>query len=151
MKQITLKVNSNEEIWSIIDKTLPHVFIHKLIPTETLAWWKTDLKTENGIILKNLSVRRMQMDVQTDLKELKTIIELNTRQLRFYQSSKPIPDTLDIGSLPKASRAKILIQNGFKHFFFIDHEFLTIGSFDVEFLNTIEFNPLFSNRIQKLR
>lgn len=147
MKQITLKINSNEEIWSLIDKRLHHIFIHKFMPNKAFSWWKTDLKTQNGIVFNNLSVRQMQMDIQTDLDTLKEIIELNIQNLRIYQFDKPIPDTLMLERLPKQTQTKILKQNGLKHFFFINYEFLTIGSYDMAFLNKIECNPIFRNRI----
>ena len=147
MNELTFEINSNEEIWELFDKELNTVFIHKFVPNEVIEWWKTDLKTQSGIELKNLSVRQMEMDVQTDLNGLKKILELNTRQLRIYQFDKPISDTLEIDRLPENNRKQILKQNGLKHFFFIDFEFITIGSFESEFISRIELNPKFEKRI----
>ena len=89
----------------------------------------------------------MEMDVQTDLNGLKKILELNTNQLRIYQFEKPVSDTLEIKRLPEKYRNQILKQNGLKHFFFVDFEFITIGSFDSEFIAEIELNPKFEKRI----
>jgi hypothetical protein len=147
MNELTFEINSNEEIWELLDKKANSVFIHKFVPNEVIKWWKTDLKTENGTEFKNISVRRMEMDVQTDLNGLKKIIELNTRQLRIYQFEKPISDTLEIERLPENNRNQILKQNGLKHFFFINFEFITISSFESEFINRIELNPKFEKRI----
>ena len=91
----------------------------------------------------------MKMDVQTDLNGLKKILELNTRQLRIYQFEKPISDTLEIDRLPEKNRNQILTQNGLKHFFFVNFEFITIESFEPEFIRGIELNPKFEKRIRK--
>ncbi|WP_417237477.1 hypothetical protein [Bizionia paragorgiae] len=147
MNELTFEINSNEEIWELFDKDLNSIFIHKFVPNEVIEWWKTDLKTQNGTEFKNLSVRQMEMDVQTDLNGLKKILELNNRQLRIYQFEKPISDTLEIQRLPEKNRNLILKQNGLKHFFFIDFEFITIGSFESEFISGIELNPKFGKRI----
>lgn len=147
MNELTFEINSNEEIWELFDKDLNIIFIHKFLPNEVIKWWKTDLKTQNGTEFKNLSVRQMEMDVQTDLNGLKKILELNTNQLRIYQFEKPVSDTLEIERLPEKNRNLILKQNGLKHFFFVDFEFITIGSFDSEFITRIELNPKFEKRI----
>lgn len=147
MNELTFEINSNEEIWELLDKDLNSILIHKFVPNEVIEWWNTDLKTQNGTEFKNLSVRLMEMDVQTDLTGLKKIFELNTRQLRIYQFDKPISDTLEIEKLPEKNRNFILKQNGLKHYFFLNFEFITIGSFDSEFINGIELNPKFEKRI----
>ena len=147
MNELTFEINSNEEIWELFDKDLNSIFIHKFVPNEVIQWWKTDLKTQNGTEFQNLSVRQMEMDVQTDLNGLKRILELNTNQLRIYQFERPISDTLEIERLPEKNRNLILKQNGLKHFFFVDFEFITIGSFESEFINGIEQNPKFEKRI----
>ena len=149
MKELKFKIESNQEIWELFDKDLDSIFIHKFVPNEVTEWWKTDLKTQSGTEFKNLSVRQMEMDVQTDLKGLKKILELNTRQLRIYQFDKPISDTLEIDRLPEKNRNLILKQNGLKHFFFVNFEFITIGSFESDFLSGIELNPKFEKRIKE--
>ena len=141
---LTFEINSNGEIWELFDKKLNSIFIHKFVPNEIIEWWKTDLITQSGTEFKNLSVRQMEMDIQTDLNGLKKILELNTNQLRIYQFEKPISDTLEIGSLPEKNRNQIL-----KHFFFVDFEFITIGSFESEFISGIESNPKFERRIME--
>ncbi len=147
MKELKFKIESNQEIWELFDKDLDSIFIHKFVPNEVTEWWKTDLKTQSGTEFKNLFVRQMEMDVQTDLNGLKKILELNTRQLRIYQFDKPISDTLEIGRLPEKNRNLILKQNGLKHFFFVNFEFITIGSFESEFISRIELNPKFEKQI----
>lgn len=147
MNLLVFQINSNEEIWELFDKNLNSIFIHKFVPNEVIEWWKSDLKTQDGTEFKNLSVRQMEMDVQTDLAGLKKVLALNTNQLRIYQFDRPIPDTLEIDRLPEENRNQILKQNGLRHFFFIDFEFVTVGSFDSEFINRIELNPKFKERI----
>jgi hypothetical protein len=149
MHELTFEIESNEEIWEVFDKKLNSIFIHRFVPNEVIQWWKTDLITQTGTELNNLSVRQMQMDVQTDLNGLKKIIELNNRYLRVYQFDRPIPDTLEIERLPEMSRDLILKQNGLKHWFILNFEFLTIGSFDSEFIRGIEQNPTFEKRIEE--
>lgn len=147
MHKLTFEIESNEELWEVFDKNLDSIFIHRFVPNEVIQWWNTDLITQNGTEFKNLSVRQMKMDVQTDLNGLKKIIGLNNQSLRVYQFDKPIPDTLEIQSLPEKSRNLILKENGLKHFFFINFEFLTVSSFESEFISGIELNPKFGKRI----
>ena len=49
----------------------------------------------------------------------------------------------------KLSYNEILKQNGLKHYFFVDFEFITIGSFDPEFIHQIELDPTFVKRIKE--
>lgn len=147
MTEVTFEINSNQEVWELFDKKLNSIFIHKFNPYQVIEWWKTNLKTKNGTEFKNLSVRQMEFDIQTDLCELKKILELNSNQLRIYQFDKPISDTLEIERLPEKSINQILKQNGLKHYFFIDFEIITIGSFETDFIKSIETNPTFESRI----
>lgn len=147
MTEVTFEINSNQEVWELFDKKLNSIFIHKFNPNQVIDWWKTDLKTKNGTEFKNLSVRQMEFDIQTDLSELKKILEINPYQLRIYQFDRPISDTLQIERLPEKSLNQILKQNGLRHFFFIDFEFITIGSFETDFIKSIETNPNFESRI----
>lgn len=147
MTEVTFEINSNQEVWELFDKKLNSIFIHKFNPNQVIEWWKTDLKTKNGTEFKNLSVRQMEFDIQTDLSELKKILEINPYQLRIYQFDRPISDTLQIERLPEKSLNQILKQNGLRHFFFIDFEFITIGSFETDFIKSIETNPNFESRI----
>lgn len=137
MFEITIEINSSEDIWQIIDKKVNAIFIHKFNPNNVIEWWKTDLKSKNSDTIKNLSVRQLVVDIQTDLDGLKQILKLNSNQLRIYQFEKNIPDSLIIENLPEKSRFEILKQNGLRHFFFLDFEFLTIRSFDNDFINSI--------------
>ncbi|MGQ7947564.1 hypothetical protein [Flavobacterium sp. WC2509] len=147
MTAVTFEINSNQEVWELFDKKLNSIFIHKFNPNQVIEWWKTDLKTKSGTEFKNLSVRQMEFDIQTDLSELKNILELNTDQLRIYQFDKPISDTLEIERLPEKSLNQILKQNGLRHYFFIDFEIITICSFETDFIKSIETNPTFETRI----
>jgi hypothetical protein len=71
MNELTFEINSGEEICELFDKELNTIFIHKFATNEVIEWWTTDLKTQSGTELKNLSVRQIEMDVQTDLHGLK--------------------------------------------------------------------------------
>lgn len=82
----------------------------------------------------------MVFDVLTDLNGLKNILEQNTNQLRIYQFDKPVANTLSIDFLPEKNREQILLQNGLKHFYFCNFEFLTKASADKQFINDIENN-----------
>lgn len=147
LKQITFEIESNEELWQLFDQSLNHILLHEFMPHEAIEWWKTDMKAADGTEFKNLSVRQMEMDVQTDLPGLKKILGLNTSYLRVYQFDKPIPNTLEIHRLPETSRENILAQNGLQHVFFIDFEFVTISSFRSEFIEAIQAHPNFGDRI----
>lgn len=149
MKEIIFDINSNQEIWSLIDKNYNHIFIHKFMPNETIEWWQTDIKMKNNETYEKLAVRNMKFDILTDLNGLKKILDLNTHYLRIYQFDKPIPDTLSIEHLPSNNRDRILQQNGLKHFYSCDFEFLTISSSSEQFIQDIEANELFKERIEE--
>lgn len=149
MKEIILQIESNDELWGIIDKNIDYIFIHKFNPNEAIQWKKADLKIGEEVELKGILVRDMEFDLQTDLNGLKRIIDLNTRQLRIYQFEKPVPDTLTLGRLPEDSKNQILRKNGLKHIFWINYEFVTIISSDEKFLKEIEENPKFGTRMKR--
>lgn len=138
MTEITFDINSNEEIWELIDKKFNSIYIHEFNPHEIIEWWKTDVKTKDGKILKNLFVRDMKMDIQTDLLGLKKILQLNSNQFDIYQFDKPISDTLVISNIPLNNLNNILKKNGLKHYFKIDFEMITIKSFDSDYILEIE-------------
>lgn len=137
MKEITIELESQNELWSLFDKKSDYIFIHKFNPNEVIEWWKSDIKIKPDFGFKNLSVRNMKFDLQTDLNGLKEILKLQTRQLSIYQFDKPVPDTLCIETLPEESLLDILKKNGLKHKYSIDYEFVTIYSFDEKFMETI--------------
>lgn len=149
MKELMFEINSNEEIWELIDKNFNHIFIHKFMPNQAIEWWSTDLKMKNNETFENLSVRNMEFDISTDLGGLEKILTLNTYQLRIYQFDKPIPHTLSLEHLPENNRGKILQQNGLKQTYFCDFEFLTISSVNDKFIEGIENNPIFRDRIEE--
>ncbi|WP_338793928.1 hypothetical protein V9L05_06905 [Bernardetia sp. Wsw4-3y2] len=138
MQEITIEIDSNEDIWKLVDKSLNYIFISNFNPNSSISWWKTDLKVSENQNLRNISVRDMSLDLQVDLVTLKEIIELNTRTLVIYQFAKPIPDTLLVNQLMEQSKENILIQNGLKHCFSAVYEFLTIRSFDENFIKNIQ-------------
>ena len=89
----------------------------------------------------------MEFDLQLDLFKLRRLLEVDNRQLRIYQFERPIPNTVVLEHLPESSRDKILLQNGLRHFFFVNFEFLTVRSFDTNFIAAIRNNPKYSGRI----
>lgn len=147
MHRIKLTLESKTEILSLFDPLVPHFFVHRFDPKPAISWFKADLKTSNGFEIENVDVRSMQFDLLTDLKGIGKILELNTSQLSIYQFDRKLPDTLLLENLPAESRYKILQNNGLKHFFGIEFEFLIVESFDLEFIRSIEQDPLFRERI----
>jgi len=148
MREITIEIESNQEIWELFDKDLNNIFIPKFNPHEVIEWWETDLKIKSGVDLRGLKVRNLTFDLHTDLDGLKKLIDLNTSHISIFQFDKPVPDTLIFEQLPESSRNSILKQNGLRHNFWIHHEFITISSFDDDFVESIKKNPIFQNRIK---
>ncbi|MHC8949735.1 hypothetical protein [Sphingobacterium hungaricum] len=148
MQEIVFEINSDEEIWSLIDKDFDHLYIHKFTPNQAIEWWKTDIRMKNADLYKDLQVRNMEFDVSTNLVGLKKLMELNTYNLTVYQFDRPIPHTLSIEFLPEEQRDKILQQNGLKHFYFLNYEFITIGSYSEKFIDAINANEVFRDRIR---
>jgi hypothetical protein len=137
MKEITIELQSNDHLWDLLDKSLNAIYIYKFNPNEALEWWKTNI-TVQGTELKNISVRQMEFDINTDLAGLKTLLGFNTYHMSIYQFDNPVPDTLNIDRLPEHSRLKILKQNGLHHIFFVHFEFVTIHSFDEDFIKGLD-------------
>ena len=108
MKEITIEIESQDELWSLFDKMYDYILIHKFNPNENIEWWKSDIKVNQDFDLKNVSVRNMKFDLQTDLDGLKQILKLQARQECIYQFDRPVPDTLCIEMLPEESLDNIL-------------------------------------------
>lgn len=151
METICFEIESNEEVWDLIDKTIGNIFLDRFSPHDVLEWWNSSVSIHDGVSLDNISVRSMEFDIQTDLTGLKKIIRLNTNYLDIYQFSRPVPDTLIIGDLPQESREDILQQNGLEHIFEIEFEVLTIQSFNHEFIKSVKENPLYAQKIESWR
>ena len=131
---------SKEELCEIFDPKFPFILIENFEPNSSSKWWQTDLKFL-GTKFKNLSIRHMIFDIQTDLEGLQKIFQLNTPPyLSIYQFDKPIPNTLVPRFLPDNHKELILKQNGLKHHDVFNFEFLTITSFEEEFLTEIQMN-----------
>ncbi len=92
------------------------------------------------MVLKDLSVRKMTMDIHTDLEGLKRIISLKNDKLMIYQFDRPISELPEFGQLPDNSALQNLRQKGLKHYFYIDPEFVTLGSYDPDFIHRIKEN-----------
>ena len=111
--------------------------MHQFNPHEAVTWWQTDLKMSHDLTLNGAWVRNMHFDLKTDFLGLKELIKLNSRQLRIYQFEKEIPETLVIEHLPENAKTSILQNNGLKHIYWINFEFLTISSFDPDFISSV--------------
>ena len=85
MKEITIEIESKNELRSIFDKTYDYILVHKFNPHEIIEWWKSDIKVNQDFTLKNVSVRNMKFDLQIDLKGLKTNSKISN-QTRMYLS-----------------------------------------------------------------
>ncbi|GAA0880719.1 hypothetical protein GCM10009119_36890 [Algoriphagus jejuensis] len=149
MHSITLTIDSIDDILSLFDPSAPHFFVHRFDPQPAIGWFKADLDTSSGLNLKDAEVRGMQFDLQTDIEGIRKILVLNTSQLSIYQFARKVPDTLVLEYLPAQSRDKILQSNGLRHFFGIDFEFLTVESFDPDFIQAISENPMVRDRITR--
>jgi hypothetical protein len=150
MDVIVMEIDSNEELFQLIDKRFDHIFIHKFNPHGVFEWSTANLKIGN-LDIKGASVRHMQFDVQTNIEGLRKFTKLNTNYLSVYQFEKAVADTLVLENLHENSKEKILFHNGLKHIFSIDFEVLTIESNDENFINSIRNNPIFSVRIEEFR
>ena len=149
MEQVTIRpLNSNNEIWDIIDKSVDHILVHQFDPHNSIQWWDSSVKINSNLTLENFKVRNMQFDIQANVSGLKQILDINTDYLNIYQFSNPISDTLEIERLPANNIENILLQNGIRHIIFIEFEYVTIKSIDSDFIRSIKENPLFTDRIQ---
>lgn len=146
MEKVVLSDIDNEALWEkIIDKQFEHILIHQFNPNYTIDWWQTSIKINDALELNNISVRQMQFDLTTDLATLKKIIDLNTHYLSVYQFANPVPGTLILEQLPEHSKEAILKQNGLQHIIHISFEFISIESFNNEYLEDIR--NAFSERL----
>jgi hypothetical protein len=140
MFSTTLSLNTNEAVFKLINKNFNHFLIHQFNPTYTSEFTKASIKSK-GINLTDITVRKMSFDVLCDLKTIKEISLLNTKYLNIYQFNKPISDSLLIENLKPEIVDRVLKQNGLQHKYFLNHEFLSIYSFDEEYIHNIEQHP----------
>ena len=108
METICFEIDSNEEVWNLVDKTIPNIFIHRFNPNYVIEWWNASTIAADALTLNNVSVRNMEFDIQTDLIGLKNILMHEIIYLDIYQFSKLVPDTLVIEEIPKYSKESIL-------------------------------------------
>jgi len=138
MEYLRIEINSNNDVWRLIDKSLEYNLLLNFRPNEILEWWKTDIHLKQGKILKGITVRDLQFDLITDLKGLKELLQLNVHQFEIYQFNKPVSDTFRIQSLPGDNKEKILQDNGLVHIFDCRFEILQISSMDTKFIAKIK-------------
>lgn len=148
METIRFTLESNSEIWSIIDQTADHVLVHNFQPNAVSEWWTSSIQLKSNFILENVSIRNLQFDLQTTISGLRQILEQETDFLDIYQFDRPVSDTMVIGKLPEATAERILIQNGLQHIIKIYFESITLSSVNPEYIRSIVENPLFAERIQ---
>ncbi|NMH26480.1 hypothetical protein [Flavobacterium silvaticum] len=147
MNHVLFEIESNLEIWELIDMNFDFIFIHKFNPHEIIEWWKTDLKINLENELQDVEVRNMVFDIRTSLKKLQEILKLESNQLTIYQFDKPISNTLIIENLPQSNLESILKENGLKHRIDINFEVVQISSFDIQFIERIKEHKLFKLKI----
>jgi hypothetical protein len=135
METISVEIDSNEDLWNVIDKKYNDILVHRFMPHEAVDWWQTSLKIKDELF--DLHVRNMEFDIRTDLEGLRKLLDLNTLYMSIYQFEKPVPGSLVLQHLPEQNAEAILKQNGLKHIFFCDHEHLTVSSFDESFIKDI--------------
>jgi len=134
-----IQINRNLEIWDLLDKNLPYVYISNFRPLNSIEWSSIDLRIDE-IQLKSLSTRSINLDIKMELREVKDVLKMNSNFLDLFQFESDIPDSLIPDRLPKDQKESILIQNGFKHKFELEFEQLTISSIDSAFINKIKTN-----------
>jgi len=140
MEEIQIVLRTEEELWELFDKTLDHIMLDRLYPYARQDWQKGSLKMGNGVNLEDVEFRYLSCDLRTNLKGLKSILKLPVYGLRVFQSSKPWPSSLILNRLNEGSVDKVLAMNGVRHFFALSYEFVTIRSFDPEFIARIKHN-----------
>ncbi len=138
MESISFQVESNEELWEIVDKSVPYIFLHRFNPHQSIEWFNGSVSVESNEIVKNGLIRNMQFDLQTDLSTLQQILQMNHYYLSIYQFNKPIPGTLVIENLPEENNNSILQQNGLEHIIWIEYEWVRVSSFNSAYLSRLK-------------
>ncbi|MFO0355949.1 MAG: hypothetical protein ACK50A_03270 [Sphingobacteriaceae bacterium] len=148
MDSITFTLDSNKEIWEFLDKTVDHVLVHHFHAHNYIEWWTSTIKINPEITLDNVKVRNMTFDILTNVAGLKQILDVESNFLDIYQFTKPLADSLTIEALPKDNAINILKQNGLQHIITVDFEFITVKSFNKDFINSIRNNPFYADKIE---
>ena len=146
MFSTTLALDNNEAVFKLINKNFNYFLVHQFQPTYASDWIQSTIKNE-FVSLENITVRNMGFDILCDLKKIKEISLLNTKYLNIYQFKKPVPDSLQIDNLKTEIVDYVLQQNGLQHKYFINNEYLTVYSFNKEFIQIIEDDPVWRNFI----
>jgi len=143
MHNLTLELGSYTQLSEMIGNAPAYFLVPNFTPHEAIGWVKANFSI-NGFTLANADVRNMSFDLRTDRDGLEKVLNHSTQQFIIYSFSKPVPDTLVIDYLPEQGKENILKQNGLLHVFDISFEFLTISSFDEDFLEEIKQHPEYS-------
>ena len=140
MFSTTLTLTSNNIAFELINKEFNHFFIHQFTPNYYTDFYLSDIKNKY-LQLEDTYIRRLHFDISADLNLVQKLLKINVPYLNIYQFNKIIPNSLIIENLNENVRDTILKQNGLQHKYFINNEFLSIYSFDKQFIDAIEENP----------
>ena len=147
MEYLRLEIDSNDDVWELVDKSIQFNLVHHFNPHEIIEWWQTDIKAKNGSVLKDLVVRDLRFDLLTNIPGLKDILDLNTQQFDIFQFSRTVSDTLRIQDLPESSKYNILQDNGLVNAFECRFEVLEISTTNAELVSRICEHDKFGKRI----
>jgi hypothetical protein len=136
MTNIRFKNLADEEIFDIIDDSIPHILIPNFRPHAAREWWTTNIYLNPMDKIEKLEVRDLTFDLITNKQ---TVIELfrltRFNQIMLYQFTKKPSHSLKTDELPENTAENILIQNGLVNGIWVNFEYVELSSISDKYLN----------------
>ncbi|MDH5446832.1 MAG: hypothetical protein OEY52_14880 [Gammaproteobacteria bacterium] len=95
-----------------LDPNTPYIWLFGHMPNPRVEWWKTQVPLNKTEFIE-AEVRNIEFDCQLTTNEfIKKADQFNDFGLNLVQSTKPMPNNLDIYKIPENTQCTVLIKNG---------------------------------------
>lgn len=95
-----------------IDPEVPWIWVSQHTPVETIRWWKSTAPLNEVAGTFTGKIRNLAYDILMPTSSfLSKVADFERHGIVLVQSEHPIPDTLQLHSIPDAQLRAVLIQN----------------------------------------
>ena len=109
------------DLVQFLDESVPYVWLLGHMPNPAIQWWDTFVPINRETSFSG-KIRNIVYDLQMSTAEfIKISPSLNNYGLLLIQSSKPMPDTLELNRIPENQQAPVLKKNGATLKIFLPH------------------------------
>lgn len=98
---------------TFINPEIPWVWILGHMPNRSVQWWKTELPLNARGTSLNAEYRLVTYDVMLETEHfLPSRHEFEHHGIILIQSSRRMPDTLDLSRIAESQQSRVLVRNG---------------------------------------